>query len=407
MIKLGMKMHILLIHQAFATLDEPGGTRHFEMSKHLADAGHKVTVIASPVSYLTGSTKINKQQEFGKDGNFTVLRTYTYSALHKSFLHRLLSFFSFMFSSFWAGLKVRDVDLVWGTSPPIFQGLTAWALARIKGAKFIFEIRDLWPEFAVAMGVLKNKILISLSKWLEKILYKNADQIIANSPGFIEHITNISSKPIELIPNGADASMFNPDAKGLDFRKKHQLEDKFVVLYTGAHGVANDLGIVLDAAVHLKNQDNIRIVLIGDGKEKQNLIQKAKGLELDNILFVPPVNKSEITEVIASADLCIATLQPIEMYKTVYPNKVFDYMAAGKATLLNIDGVVREVVEKAEAGVFVKPGCPEALANEITRLASKPKLIKQMGKSGREYLLKNFDRPVTAAQLIKLFENSI
>ena len=400
-------MHILLIHQAFASLDEPGGTRHFEMSQHLSEAGHKVTVIASPISYLTGSTKINKRQEFRDDGNFTVLRTYTYKALHKSFIHRLFSFFSFMFSSFWVGLKVKNVDLVWGTSPPIFQGLTVWALARLKGAKFVFEVRDLWPDFAVAMGVLNNKTIIRLSEWLERFLYRRADQIIVNSPGFTEHIKRISSKPIDLIPNGADAGMFDPNSRGIDFRELYKLQDKFMVLYTGAHGMANDLGVVLKAAALLKGQEQIKIVLVGDGKEKRNLVRQAKELDLNNLIFVSPVIKSNIAEVIAAADLCLATLQPIEMYKTVYPNKVFDYMAAGRATLLGIDGVIREVIESSSSGFFVQPGDPQALAEQIKKLASMPELLEQMGKNGRAYLLKHFDRPVTAAQLQDLFKKTI
>lgn len=148
-------MHILLIHQAFTSLNEPGGTRHHELARYLVEKGHQITVIASPVSYLTGKSSsshipwITKQEEYG----LTILRTYTYPALHRSFIHRLLSFLSFMLSSFFAGMQVKNIDLIWGTSPPIFQGLTAWLVARLKGAKFVFEVRDLWPDFAVAVGV--------------------------------------------------------------------------------------------------------------------------------------------------------------------------------------------------------------------------------------------------------------
>jgi hypothetical protein len=163
-------MHILLIHQAFAALDEAGGTRHYEMARHLARRGHRITIITSPVSYLTGSARPGRihwcEKETPEPG-ITILRTYTFRALHRSFFHRLLSFFSFMFSSFWVGLGVRKVDLVWGTSPPIFQGFTAWLLARLKRTRFLFEVRDLWPLFAIAVGVLHNKLLIRLSQWLE------------------------------------------------------------------------------------------------------------------------------------------------------------------------------------------------------------------------------------------------
>ena len=176
-------MHILLIHQAFAALNEPGGTRHHEFARYLAQQGHRVTVIASPVSYLTGSDEQAKRVEQDEQG-VTVLRSYTYNALHRSFVHRVFSFLSFMASSFITGLRVKDVDLVWGTSPPIFQGVTAWALARLKGVPFLFEIRDLWPAFAEAVGVLTNPILITASRWLERFLYRRADQVMVNSPGF-------------------------------------------------------------------------------------------------------------------------------------------------------------------------------------------------------------------------------
>ena len=159
-------MHILFIHQAFAAIDEPGGTRHHEMARLLAAKGHKITVIASPISYLTGDSEKQRipwleTQDGGK--NIAILRAYTYRALHKSFVHRIFSFLSFMVSSFFIGLSVKQLYLVRGTSPPIFQGITAWALARLKSAKFLFEVRDLWPAFAVAVGVLKNPLLIAAS----------------------------------------------------------------------------------------------------------------------------------------------------------------------------------------------------------------------------------------------------
>ncbi len=180
-------MHVLIIHQAFASLDEPGGTRHYEFARLLAARGQRVTVIASPVSYITGTATAVRGSQVLPDG-VDILRAPVYAAHHKSFVHRLLAFFSFMFSSFWLGLGVKNVDVVWGTSPPIFQGVTAWALARLKGARFLFEVRDLWPQFAVAVGVLKNPLLIRASEWLERFLYRHADLVMVNSPAFIDHV---------------------------------------------------------------------------------------------------------------------------------------------------------------------------------------------------------------------------
>ncbi|MEJ2757917.1 MAG: glycosyltransferase family 4 protein [Anaerolineales bacterium] len=403
-------MHILLIHQAFAALNEPGGTRHHELAQRLVEKGHTVTVIASALTYLTGSAAGKRipwvSRQSGGEG-ITILRAYTYNALHKSFFHRLLSFFSFMFSGFIIGLGVKNVDVVWGTSPPIFQGVTAWALARLKRAKFLFEIRDLWPAFAVAVGVLTNPVLIALSEWLEKFLYKRADQLMVNSPGFTDHIRARGGENIALVPNGADASMFDPSADGEAMRREHGLEGRFVVLYAGAHGMSNDLEIVLQAAQKLGDQPEVAIVLLGDGKEKANLVAQAGQMGLENIFFLPPLPKAEMSAALSLADVCLAILKPVEMYKTVYPNKVFDYMAAGRATLLAIDGVIREVVEKAGAGVFVTPGDPDALAEEIRRLATDRETVRQMGANGRKYLEAHFDRPKVAEELDALLWNVV
>lgn len=403
-------MHILLIHQAFAALDEPGGTRHHEMALYLTERGHRVTIIASPLSYLTGKPgggrmRWVEEQSGGK--GVTILRAYTYQALHRSFVHRVFSFLSFMFSSFFVGLSVKQVDVVWGTSPPIFQGVTAWVLARLKRERFLFEVRDLWPAFAVAVGVLTNPVLIRASEWLERFLYRRADQLMINSPGFREHIQARGGEQLALIPNGADAAMFDPESRGKVFRQKHNLEGKFVALYAGAHGMSNDLDVVLDAAGLLEDKPNVEIVLLGAGKEKKRLEKRAAEIGLQNLTFIPPVPKDEMKVALAAADVCIAILKPIEMYKTVYPNKVFDYMAAGRATLLAIDGVIREVVERAEAGIFVSPGNPNALAEGLRQLAADPEDTREMGRRGRKYLVEHFDRPKVAEQLAHLLQQLI
>lgn len=400
-------MHILIIHQAFASFDEPGGTRHYEFARLLAARGHKVTVIASPVSYITGGVSASFTGNGDGGEGITILRARVYSAHHKSFFHRLLAFFSFMISSFWLGLGVRHVDLVWGTSPPIFQGMTAWMLARLKRAKFLFEVRDLWPQFAVAVGVLKSPLLIRASEWLERFLYRRADQMLVNSPGFLEHVALRGAKRVELIPNGADPSMFDPSDDGADFRRTHQLQDKFVVLYAGAHGMSNDLGVVLDAAVQLRDAPKVQIVLLGDGKEKPTLQARARALGLANVTFLPSVPKTDVPAALAGADACLAILKPLEEYKTTYPNKVFDYMAAGRPVALAIDGVIRAVVEAAGCGYFAEPGNPAALAEAVKKLAGNPERSRRMGLDGRAYLEANFSREAIGEKLISFLEEMV
>ena len=401
-------MHILLIHQAFAALNEPGGTRHHELARSLVSRGHQVTIIASPISYLTGAKRSDQSAWIIRtelEPGIHLLRCNTYHALHRSFIHRVISFFGFMATSFIAGLGVRKVDLVWGTSPPIFQGFTAWLLARLKGTPFLFEVRDLWPEFAIAVGVLKNRPLIILSKWLERFLYRHADRVVINSPGFEEHVRQRGAKTITLVPNGADPSMFDTASRGKSFRETHGLKDKFVVLYAGAHGMSNDLGVIIQAAVALKNEPKICVVLLGDGKEKANLQKLAGRLGVDNINFIPSVPKDEITTALAAADACIAILKPIEAYKTTFPNKVFDYMCAGRPVVLAIDGVIREVVEAADCGLFTPPGDQKALAETIRRMASDPTRSKEMGMNGRRYVEEHFNRSILAQELAEVMED--
>jgi glycosyltransferase involved in cell wall biosynthesis len=394
-------MHILIIHQAFASLGEPGGTRHYELARYLTDRGYRVTVIASPVSYITGNPSTSSSTH---EGGVRVLRARVYSAHHRSFLHRMLAFFSFMISSFWLGLGVKDVDVVWGTSPPIFQGVTAWALARLKGARFLFEVRDLWPQFAIAVGVLRSRWLIRLSEWLERFLYRSADCIMVNSPGFVLHVESRGRHGVELIPNGADPSMFDPSDRGVDYRRAHHLDDKYVVMYAGAHGMSNDLEVVLEAAQLLADLPQVEIALVGDGKEKPALMRRAGAMGLANVSFLPPVPKSGIPEALAAADACLAILKPLEEYKTTYPNKVFDYMAAGRPVVLAIDGVIRDVVEAAGCGYFAQPGDASALADVIRKLAAKPQESRGMGLDGRKYLEENFSRVRMAEKLIALLE---
>ena len=397
-------MHILIIHQAFASINEPGGTRHHEFARLLTTRGHKVTVIASPISYITGS---HTNQENSEMEGVTILRVAVYDAHHKSFIHRVIAFFSFMLSSFWIGLGVKNVDLVWGTSPPIFQGVTAWALARIRGAKFLFEVRDLWPQFAIAVGVLRNPILIVLTEWLERFLYRRADRVMVNSPGFLGPVSRRGAKRVELIPNGADPSMFDPNDNGELFRQSNKLENKFIALYAGAHGMSNDLNVILDSASKLATVKNIHIVLLGDGKEKPALVEQAKEMKLSNVTFLPSVPKVVMASALAGADACIAILKPLEEYKTTYPNKVFDYMAAGRPVILAIDGVIREVVETAECGIFAAPGNAEEIAKAIRKLAADTEQSRAMGLKGRKYLEENFSRAVIGEKLVSLLEEIV
>ena len=404
-------MRILLINQAFVSPDEPGHTRHFEMAKFLQAHGHELVIVASDLNYQTGQRTVARTGVFAEQ-NFDgvhVLRSYIYPALHRSYVWRIVSFFSFMFSSVWTALQAKDVDLVMGTTPPIFQAVSAWVVALIRRKPFLLEVRDLWPEFGVSMGVLKNPVVIALARWLEMFLYARATHILVNSPAYKEYMIGkgVPENKVTYIAYGTDVDMFNPQVDGSSIRAELGMDDKFVVLYAGALGQANDIDTILRAAERLKEEDKIRFVLFGDGKERTRLQAEAERMKLSNFIFAGVRPKKDMPYVVASADVCLAILQDIPMFRTTYPNKVFDYMAAGRATVLVIDGVSRGLIESSNGGVFVQPGDDAMLAEKILELSKDPQRVQQMGQSAREYLVKHLDRRDKLNETLGLLESLV
>jgi glycosyltransferase involved in cell wall biosynthesis len=389
-------MNILLLNQAFVSPDEPGHTRHFEMAKFLQGHGHQLVIVASDLNYQTGQRTVARRGVFAEqmiDG-VRILRAYIFPALHRSYAWRVVSFWSFMLSSVWTALQIKDVDLVMGTTPQIFQAVSAWFVAWMRRKPFLLEVRDLWPEFGVSMGVLKNPVVIGLARWLEKFLYARATHILVNSPAYIDYMIKkgVPERKVTYIAYGTDVDMFNPRVKGLSIRKELGLENKFVVLYAGALGLANDIDTILRAAERLNHKAKIYFVLFGDGKERARLQSEAERMKLSNVIFAGVRPKKDMPYVVASADVCLAILQDIPMFRTTYPNKVFDYMSAGRATVLVIDGVARHLIESSKGGVFVHPGDDELLAKTILELSQDPQRVQQMGIKAREYLVKHLDR---------------
>lgn len=401
-------MHILLIHQVFVPPDKPGGTRHYEFARHCISKGHDFTVVAGTLDYQSGQrvTPVERIITEQTVDRIRVLRAYMYPSLHRSFVWRIVSFLSFMLTSIWAALGAGPVDLVMGTSPPIFQAVSAWLVAAIRRRPFLLEVRDLWPDFAIDMGVLTQPVLILLSRWLEGFLYARADHLLVNSPAYRDYLLGkgIPAEKVSLISNGVDPTMFDPDATGQAIRQTLGLNGEFVVTYAGALGLANDIPTILRAAKRLKNQPDIHFLLVGDGKERNNLEALCRQLELQNVTFVGSQPKSDMPRFLAASDACLATLKDIPMFRTTYPNKVFDYMAAGRPTILGIDGVIRQVVEAANGGIFVPPGDDAALAEAIQTMQQDQPQTKSMGKSARDYVVKHFDRQTQATQFVTLVE---
>ena len=397
-------MRVLLIHQAFCGPEDAGGTRHYELAQRLVADGHEFAIVASSYSYLTGERRIRQSAIPGIDVRFAP----TLSGLHRSYLHRILVFLSFTITSVFTALRTMPADLVLGTSPPIFQAISAWVVAGIWRRPFALEIRDLWPEFAIDLGVLRNRILIYLARSMERFLYRRAQHIVVNSPAYVDYLLKkgVPEAKITLIPNGVDASCFHPENNGEAFRREHQFEDKFVVMYAGALGFANDVECLLRAAADLREDRQIVFTIVGDGKELPCLRHEAESLRLDNVRFIPAQPKRRMSEALSAADVCVAVLGNIPMFRMTYPNKVFDYMAAGRPTVLAIDGAIREVIENSGGGLFVPPGDHRALGEAIRKLRDAPELRKQMGINARAYVSAHFSRDAQARQFAALLERT-
>lgn len=405
-------MKILLIHQYFLDEGDGGGSRFNELTKIWKEKGADITVIAGMVHYTTGLKKDKYKgkyflQETNQDG-IHIWRCHVSESYNTSFLGRLWAYFSFVFSSIWAGLfKVKGkYDLILVTSPPLFVGITALLLSKLKRLPLVFEIRDLWPESAIDTGVLTNKWIIKFAYWFEKTIYKNATLINTLTPAFQKKLVenkNVPSSKVIMIPNASDFSLSEKLLNTMDIaqtRKELGWEGKLVITYVGAHGVANHLIQVLDTAERLKGT-KAHFVLIGAGMQRDELIEDAQGRGLDNVEFIGPVSKVEVFKYILASDIGTSVLKKVDTFKTVYSNKTFDYMSCKKPIIMVIDGVSRELVEAAQCGVYVEPENPDDFAEKTRLYLDQPERIKIEGENGYEYALKHFDRQVLGEKYLE------
>lgn len=410
-------MRILLIHQYFLEKNDGGGSRFNEMTKSWAAQGYEVTVLSGMVHYATGEKMPRYKGKFTFDDKqfyqgVDVWRCHVSESYNSSFLGRLWAYFSFVFSSIYVGLfKVKTKhDIILVTSPPLFVGITAYVLSLFKSIPFVFEVRDLWPESAIDTGVLQNKLIIKFAYWFENFVYNKARLINVLTPAFRTKLIEkgVPADKIIFIPNAADfklAAAVQENFNTLDFKKDLGLQDKFVITYVGAHGVANHLIQLLEAAELLKDT-NVVFQLIGSGMQKEMLIAEKLKRNLDNVIFRDPVAKAEVFKYILSSDMGASVLKKVDTFKTIYSNKTFDYMSCKKPTLLAIDGVSRELVEETNCGIYVEPENPKAIAQGILGVLNNTLLLEQMGQNGFEHAKANFDRKVLATRYIE-FMNKV
>lgn len=404
-------MRILLLHQYFLEEDDPGGSRWNEITKVWDDAGHEVTVLAGMIHYAGFEKRLEYKGKYfvkKQQGNVLVVRSHVSESYNSNFLGRLWAYFSFMFSSLWSGLfKVNGkFDVIVVTSPPLFVGISGYLISRIKRIPMVFEVRDLWPESAIDTGVLTNKGIIKLAYAVEKFIYSKAKLINVLTPAFYKTLKEqkkIDEDKLILIPNAADFSLSEEIMQTFDrdqFREKHDLAGRFVITYVGAHGVANHLDQILDAGKKLVDT-NVLFLLIGQGMEKQRLMEKAREMKVGNVRFLNSVPKAEVFKYILASEMGASVLKKVDTFKTVYSNKTFDYFSCKKPVLMAIDGVSRELIEKSEAGAYVEPENAEEYNNIIRSYILNPAQLKQEGENGYQFAKEHFDRNVLANKYLE------
>jgi glycosyltransferase involved in cell wall biosynthesis len=410
-------MKILLLHQYFLEEDDPGGSRFNELTKNWSEQGHEITVIAGTMHY-SGSKKREEYKgkwvQCKKQGKITVWRTHVSENYNAGFAGRLFGYFTFVFSSVWAGLfnAKGKFDIILSTSPPLFIGITAYLLSRLKRIPFVFEVRDLWPESAIDTGMLKNNGMISFAYWFESFIYRKAALVNVLTPAFRQILIEKKSVPPEkiiFIPNAADFNLSDDLLGSFDvhsFRSKMLWQDRFVITYVGAHGIANHLDQVLETA-KLLCDTNVLFVLIGSGPQKEKLIDQAKLMGLDNVMFLMPVAKADVFKYIIASDMGTSVLKKVDTFKTIYSNKTFDYMACKKPILMAIDGISRELIDVAQAGIYIEPENANDFALKIREYLVDYQRVSREGENGYRYAKNNFDRNVLAKKYMIELERSI
>ena len=390
-------MKVVVVYQYYQGHGAPGHSLVYELTQYLADRGHDVTVVSGETGYMQRNMpnlpwyqRIVRRE---RDGKVNVVRTYTYSELHRSYLGRLLSFISFSLSCPLGLLSVAKPDVVLASSPPIFPMFPAWLICKLRRIPFVLEVRDLWPASAVQMGILKNRQLIGIMAWMERVLYNQSKRIVALTEGIRDDICSRgwSKNKVELVTCGVDFDKLYPDVPGAAFiRDKFGWQDKKIVLYFGALGEANNLPVTLRTAQRLQSREDILFVLIGDGMKRAETERQVKELGLKNVLLLPPVPKDEARLYINAADMCLVTLRDIPLFDGAIPTKLIDYMACGKPVLCGIRGEAETIVECAGAGVMFEPDNDEQLGKLIVDLLRDKALTKKMGTGGLSYVQSRF-----------------
>lgn len=405
-------MHILFLTDNFPPEVNAPASRTFEHCRAWVNAGHRVTVITGAPNFPKGKVfKGYRNRPWQQEtlSGIRVLRVWTYIAANQGFARRTLDYLSYMVTGFLAGLFVRRVDVVVGTSPQFFTVCAAYAVSRIKRAPWVFELRDLWPESIRAVGAMKTSKALDLVERVELRLYRKAAKVISVTQAFRDNLIGrgIDGDKIHVVTNGVDINRFSPSDKDAELVDKLGLQDRFVAGYIGTHGMAHGLETLLEAAARLKTRpdgDRYRIMLLGDGARKGELVAQAQSMGLDNVIFADSVSKDEVVRYWSLLDVSIIHLRKMELFATVIPSKLFECMGMGIPVLHGVAGESAAIVEQAGAGIVFEPDNAAALCDGLIKLAEDRTLYQQCRHQGR-MAAKQYDRSVLALKMLALLQS--
>ena len=407
-------MKILYVSQYFPPEMGAPAARASELSRHWANTGHDVTVLTGFPNHPTGVVPPEYRKPFRRlvvrariDG-VNVIRTWLLPFPNRKAHERMLNYSSFCVSAASTGFFLSQPDVVIASSPQLLVALAGYWIARCKRVPFVFEVRDLWPESLAAVGMCDCKSL--LHRALAKIagfLYRRSDHIVVVTPAFEDHLVERWSVPrekISIVENGVETDLFAPQ-HAVELRKRLRAENKFVVSYIGTMGMAHGLETLIAAATQLQETNpEIVFLIVGEGAEKDKIIALARERSLNNLQFVDQQPREKIPAYIAASDVCLVLLKKTDVFKTVIPTKMLEFMSCARPVILGVEGQAHSILEEARAGVAIEPENSEALVNAVGYLAANREMAHALGQNGREYIVRKFSRRNTAEKYILVLE---
>ena len=416
-------MNILYLSQYFPPEMGAPAARADELSRHWVCMGHNVTVLTGFPNHPTGVVPLEWRSRLRhlRDSEIVdgvrVERTWLWPLPNRKAHERIRNYVSFCLSAAIAGLDLPKPDVVIATSPQLLVALSGWWLAWWKRVPFVFEVRDLWPESLAAVGAgAEGTLLHRILHAIAGFLYERADHIVVVTPAFKDHLIRnwqVPSGKISIVENGVETDLFRPDPAAAAVRRQLSLngtriEDRFLICYIGTMGMAHGLETLIAAAEELRTMlPRALFLLIGEGAEKVRIEDLAVARGLTNVQFLSQQPRQRIPAFVSAADLCLVMLKKTDLFKTVIPTKLLEYMACARPVIVAVDGESRRIVEHAHAGIFVQPEDSQALARAICDLACNSEQRIRMGANGRQYIVANLSREQTARNYISVLERLI